>query len=123
MKSRKFWQQGIKECLLAVLFLFLGVMEAGADIYLTRNFSVTGFLRHEFAVHTAGQNPNNKVYHKDNNWLNLSRSFFQTEWTFRPNDTFKLYSKIRVMWDQTNGLDSNLKDYDAFPLATPRYGI
>lgn len=116
-----------KTWLLMFLFLFVGVMDARADILLTDSLSVTGFVRQMFSVHTTGPNPNNKdsrysVGQEDNNWLNLSRTQIQTEWTFEPTDTFKLFANMRFIWDQTDSLDSNLESYDAFPLSTPHYG-
>jgi hypothetical protein len=80
------------------------------------------------AVHTGETNPNNasplspKINQTDRNIINLSRTFFQTEWTYLPNDTFKLYSKVKLISDQTEALDGDLKEYNAFPLGTPRYG-
>ncbi|MFZ3115815.1 MAG: DUF1302 family protein [Syntrophales bacterium] len=117
----KFWLT--KKWLLVLPILFLGVGEAKAEIQLSDTFSVTGYLRHELAVHTGKMNPNNTVIgQQDNNAINLSRTFFQTEWAYNPNTTFNVFSKVKVISDQTQGLDNNLNDYDAFPLATPRYG-
>jgi hypothetical protein len=106
------------------LFLFFGVMGARAEIMLGDNLILTGFVRQSLAVHIAEMNPNNEatVGQEDNNWCNLSRTHFQAELTFKPNDVLKLYSKFRVIYDQTNSLDSNLSSYDAFPLNTPHYG-
>lgn len=117
----EFWLT--KKWLLIFSILFLGVMEAKAEIQLSDTLSVTGYLRHELAVHTGKMNPNNTLIgQKDNNALNLSRTFFQTEWAYNPNSTFNVFSKVKVISDQTQGLDDKLNDYDAFPLATPRYG-
>lgn len=109
-----------RKWLFVVSLLFLGVMEARAEVKLSDTLSVTGFLKHQLAVNTAGKNPNN-VKQEDRNSINLSRTFFQTEWTYLPNDNFKLYSKVKLISDQTEALDSDLKKYDAFPLSTPRY--
>jgi len=115
-----------RKWLLVFSILFLGVMEARAEVMLSDTFSVTGFLRHQVAVHTGETNPNNAspnaTKQTDRNTLNLSRTFFQTEWTYLPNDAFKLYSKVKLISDQTEALDSDLKEYNAFPLGTPRYG-
>ncbi|MFZ3253234.1 MAG: DUF1302 family protein [Syntrophales bacterium] len=115
----KFWLT--KKWLLIFPILFLSVMEAKAEVQLSDTLSVTGLLRQELAVNTAEKNPNNGTQ-ADRNSIKLSRSFFHTEWTYEPNDTFKVFSKVKVISDQTQGLDNNLNDYDAFPLATPRYG-
>ena len=109
-----------RKWLLVFLFLFLGVKEARA-IDLTDTFSVTGLLRQELAVNAGEKNPNN-ITQEDRNTINLSRTFFHTEWTYLPNDIFKLFSKVKLISDQTQGLDNNLLDYNAFPLSTPRYG-
>ena len=115
-----------RKWLLVFSLLFLGVMEARAEVKLSDTLSVTGFLRHEMAFHTGEMNPNNarpnSTMQVDSNLINLSRSFFQTEWTYLPDDAFKLYSKVKLMYDQTEALDNNIKNYNAFPLGTPRYG-
>ena len=116
-----------KTWLLMFLFVFVGVMNASADIRLTDSLSVAGFVRQMVGVHAAGPNPNNKdsiysVGQEDNNRLNLSRTQIQTEWTFKPTDTFKLFANMRFIWDETDSLDNNLESYDAFPLSTPHYG-
>ena len=109
--------------LLVLFMVFWGVMEARADIQLTDDLSVTGLFRQELAVHTGEKNPTPGPWTTmERNTINLSRSFFHTEWTYKPSDTFKLYSKVKVLSDQTAGLDSRLNNYDAFPLATTRYG-
>lgn len=91
--------------------------KAGAEIQLTDCFSVTGFLRHELGVHVGGQNPNNPD--QDNYDFTLSRTWFQTEWTYTPVDRFKLFAKVRLMSDTTEDIDHELSDYDAFPLDVP----
>ncbi len=116
-----------KAWLLILFFLFAGVGDVNAEINLTDSLSITGFVRQMLAVHTAGPNPHNEdsfnsVGQEDNNWLNLSRTQVQTELTFKPTDTFKLFANVRFIWDQTDLLDDDLKSYDAFPLSTPHYG-
>ncbi len=116
-----------KTCIFIFLFLFMGVMDASAGIMLTDDLSVSGFFRQMLGIHAAGPNPNNQdsfrsVGQEDNNLLNLSRTQFQTEWTYKPNHMFKVFANMRVIHDQTDMLDDDLKDYDAFPLSTARYG-
>ena len=114
-----------KKWLLVFSIVFLSVTEASAaGVQLTDTLSVTGLLRHELAIHAAGKkNPNNTLLGQaDKNTVDLSRTVFRTEWTYKPNDIFKLYSKVRVISDQTEALDDDLLDYDAFPQSTPRYG-
>ncbi len=102
---------------------FLGVTEAMAEVKLTDNLAVAGYLRQELAVHTGEKNPTPGPWTTaERNSLNLSRTFFQTEWMYNPNDTFKVFSKVKMLYDQTAALDDKLNDYNAFPLATPRYG-
>ena len=112
-----------RKWLLVFPILFLGAMEARAEVKFSDTLSVTGFLRHQLAVHTGENNPTNaRIGQVDRNKINLSRTTFLTEWTYVPNDTFKLYSKVTLMSDQTEALDSKLMKYNAFPLGTPRYG-
>lgn len=85
-----------------------------AEIKLTDSLSVTGFLRHEIGIHTAGSNPNNPG--QDAYDFSMSRSWFQSQWTYQPWERLKAFANIRLMWDQTDNLDSNLRSYDAFPL-------
>lgn len=104
---------------LGALLAMWGSQQAKAEIQLCgAEFTVTGFLRYEMGIHTAEQNPNN-VAQEDNNRLNLSRAFFQTEWTYTPTDVFRLYSNVRMTSDQTQSWDSDLEDYDAFPVDVP----
>jgi hypothetical protein len=110
-----------KTWLLMFLFLFIGVIDARADIELADDLIITGYVRQMLAYHVTHQNPNNAAQ-EDNNWANLSRTHFQTELTYRPNVNFKLFAKMRFIWDSTESLDSELLNYDAFPLSTPHYG-
>ena len=103
-----------KTWLFMFLFLLVGVMDARAEILLTDSLSVTGFVRQMVGFHAAQENPNNKdssysVGQEDNNWLNISRTQLQTEWTYKPTDTFKLFANMRFIWDQTDSLDNNLE--------------
>ena len=104
------------------IFLFFGIInEATADIMLSDRLSVGGFLKYQLTVHTAQKNPYN-TEQEDNNSINLSRAFFVTDWTYRPANNVKIFSKLRLIHDSTNDIDDDLGNYNAFPLATPRYG-
>jgi len=103
--------------ILGITFLFIQTVKA--DIRITNSFSVTGFLRYELGIHTGPRNPNNSP--DDNHDFTLSRTFFQTEWTYKPSEAFKLYSKIRFIGDQTDRMDDELHSYDAFPVDVPKY--
>jgi hypothetical protein len=74
-------------------------------------------MRYEVGLHTAGANPNLPENHD----LSLSKFFFQTEWTYQPTDVFKLFANTRVMADATQSWDSDLLDYNAFPIDVPDY--
>jgi hypothetical protein len=104
----------IWKLVLIMLLLLAGLKPAGAEIQITDNLSVTGFLRYELGVHTGGNNPNNPLQ-DGNHDFTLSRTFLVTEWTYEPSDNFKLYAKPRIIWDQTHDIDRNLRSYDAFP--------
>ena len=114
-----------KSLLLVFLLFFAGVIDASADIYLTDNLVLAGFLRHSMAFSMGVTNPYNKFAgtQQDNNWLNLSRSTFQTELTYTPTDIFRFHTKMRVVYDQTDMLDSNLQEWDHFVMpGGTRYG-
>ena len=117
-----------KTWLFVFIFFLVGVMDAGAEIRITDSLSVSGYIRQMLGIHAAQLNPNNAaapafgVGQECNNRISLSRTQFQTEWTFKPTDTFKLFANIRFIYDQTDLLENDLKTYDAFPLSTPHYG-
>jgi hypothetical protein len=103
---------------LALVFSVVGAREVRGDISIIGDkLTVTGFLRYELGMHTGGRNPNNRG--QDNFDFTLARGFFQTEWTYKPTSTFKLFSKIRMMTDQTYHWDSELDRYNAFPVDVP----
>jgi len=109
-----------KIIILKTVFVLLLVMAAGdvrADIALSDCFSVAGYMRYELGIHTAESNPNLPENHD----LSLSRFFFQTEWTYQPSDVFKLYAITRILGDTTYHWDSDLDDYNAFPVDVPDY--
>jgi len=113
MKTKTFMFLGI----VIGLLLIMGEFQATrAEIQLTDNLSVAGFLRYEMGIHVAQENPNNARFGRDNNDLNLARSFFQTEWTYKPSDNFKIYSNIRITGDQTYRWDDEIVKYNAFPV-------
>ncbi|RLC32599.1 MAG: hypothetical protein DRH37_00185 [Deltaproteobacteria bacterium] len=115
-----------KRCwMLVFLVFFVGVVDARADIYLTDNLVLAGFFRHAMAVSMGVMNPYNKYAgtQRHNNWLNLSRSTFQTELTYMPTDIFRFYTRTRVVYDQTDMLDDHLHEYDHFAMpGGVRYG-
>ena len=101
----------------AVFVMVLGVVtQSRAEISLCGDeFTMTGFLRYEFALHIAESNPNLEENHD----INLSRAFFQTEWNYKPTDVFKVFAKARFTSDQTSQWDSHLDEYNAFPVDVP----
>ena len=120
----------VKTWLLVGLFLFTGVAYAIADIQIWGDkFTMTGLIRHQLVFNMGSTNPYNKnrqflpppppeqagyAVQDDKNWCNLSRTWFITEWKFEPNDMFKTYAKVRIVWDTTQNLDSDLYEYDPF---------
>jgi hypothetical protein len=100
-----------------VMFLVMAVSSARAEIPLTSCLSVAGYLRYEVGLHTAGSNP----FLQENHDISLSKFFFQTEWTYQPTDRFKVFANTRVMADATQQWDSDLLDYNAFPIDVPDY--
>jgi len=116
-----------KTWLFVGLFLFVGVTGARAEIELLgEKLTLTGFVRHQSVFNIAYSNPYNGPdgynVQQDHNWLNLSRTWLVTELNYKPTDIFKLYAKMRFIWDQTTNLDGALYEYDAITLSTPHYG-
>lgn len=100
--------------------LFLGIGNALATVQLAgEEFTVTGFLRYEFALHTGPRNPAN-VFQTENNEVQFSRFWLQAEWNYEPYEKLRIFAKTRAFWDQTQGLESDLEpSYDAFPIDVP----
>ena len=96
--------------------LLISPQGANAEIKITDCFSLAGFARYEFGIHTAESNPNLAENHD----LSLSRFFLQTEWTYKPTDKFKLYANIRFLGDTTSLWDDDVRNYDAFPVDVPK---
>jgi len=118
----------MKKKILACLGVVLGIFvltgasqTLKAEVTLVDGFSVSGFLRYELGINVGQMNPNNSAYQNERNSLNLSRTFLQTEWTYKPSDKFKLFANIRVTGDQTEELSGQLGRYNAFPLHDPKY--
>jgi hypothetical protein len=86
------------------------------------DFRVHGFLRYEPSIHIAGRNWNNDPLQKDNNWLNLSRAWFQIEPEVKLGDFLKFYSKIRFISETAPNIDGDLYHFEALPLEFPRNG-
>jgi len=114
MKVNSIWKLG-----LAIILALIQANGARADIQLTEDFSVTGFLRYELGVHVGPRNLNNNP--DDNHDFTISRTFFQTEWTYKPSDRFKFFSKLRFIGDQVDQLDSAIDSFNAFPVDVPKY--
>ncbi|SPD74137.1 exported hypothetical protein [uncultured Desulfobacterium sp.] len=113
-----------KLCLCSIVALFILLIgEAKAAIQLADNFFLRGLFRHQMIYNMGQLNPNNLSVQDDKNHINLSRTWLITELEYKPTDIFKVYSKMRFIWDQTTHLDDELYDYNAFPLSTPHYGI
>ncbi|MCP4683450.1 MAG: DUF1302 domain-containing protein [Desulfobacterales bacterium] len=118
-----------KTWLLAVLFLFVGVASAGAEIQLWGDkLTVTGFLRHQLVYNMGSMNPYNGPprtgygVQSEKNDINLSRTWFVSEFNYRPSHMFKLFAKTRLIYDQTDMLDDNLPEYNSMALSTEHYG-
>jgi hypothetical protein len=99
------------------MLVVMTVSSARAEISLSECLSVAGYMRYEVGLHTAGANP----HLPENHDITLSKFFFQTEWTYQPTDVFKLFANTRVLADATQSWDSDLLDYNAFPIDVPDY--
>nr|MBP7323619.1 hypothetical protein [Deltaproteobacteria bacterium] len=106
-------------------FLVIGIVmlarpaENRAEIQLSDTLSLSGYVRYELGLHAAEQNPNNAALYDDNNDINLARSFFQTEITYKPSSVFKLFANVRFSADQTAQWDGDIDDYNAYPVDVP----
>ena len=80
------------------------------------DFRVHGFLRYEPSIHIAGRNWNNDPLQKDNNRLNLSRTWLQIEPEGKLGDFLRFYSKLRFISETAPNIDRNLYHFDALPL-------
>ncbi len=114
-----------KAWLLSFLFLIVGVTNAQADIQLTENLNLSAFFRQWLVLNTGTGNPNNlnsagKIQKHD---LNLSRSMFQFELNYSPNDIFRFYMKNRITHDQTYMLQHEVDQYDTSPWTAVHHGL
>jgi hypothetical protein len=102
-----------------IIFLLLGmaIKEVKANVPITEDLTLGGFVRYEFGIHTGKANPNLSSDYD----LQLSRFFLNTEWTYKPSDHFKLFANIRLTEDTTSLWDGRLGNYNAFPVDVPRY--
>lgn len=80
------------------------------------DFAVHGFLRYEPSIHIGGRNWNNDPLQKDNNTLNLSRSWLQIQPQGNLGDYIKFYGNFRFINESADNLDSNVHHFEAFPM-------
>jgi hypothetical protein len=99
--------------MLLTLFFVMGSRQGSAIEIWEDKLDLSGFLRYELCLHTATKNP----LYEENHKFNLVRAFFQTEWEFTPTDRFKLYSKVKLIHDQTDNMNGD--SFDAFPRSAP----
>lgn len=98
-----------------VLLLLTGLTVKNAGAFIVNDqFSIDGFARYEFGIHTGQANPNH--VNGDNFDLTLSRFFLQTEWKYKPSQYFSLFANIRATEDTTTLWDNHLANYNAFPV-------
>ena len=113
----------VKLWLLVILFLFVGVTDAKAEIELTDTLTMTGFLRQMCAVNIGTGNPRTLAENDgDKNRFNLIRTMLEAEFDYVPTDAFKVHAKTRFIYDMTYMLDSNLGQYDTRIWMPNRYG-
>jgi len=105
--------------IIIVFIVLVAWKDAGAVFNFSDCFSMTGFVRYEFGIHTGQSNPNFPP--GDNHKLSLSRFSLQTEWTYQPTDSFRAFAIIRATGDTTSLWDDKLHKYNAFPVDVPEY--
>ncbi|MFH0814415.1 MAG: DUF1302 family protein [Pseudomonadota bacterium] len=108
--------------LIAFMVLLVGQEGWCTLQYMDGKFTVNGFLQSQFRLHIGGQNPNNNQFRplsEGNHKVNMFRNMLQLELNYAASDTFSLFSKIKYINESSGGLDSNLRQYEAFPLEYP----
>ncbi len=119
-----------KAWLMVIVFLLVGAVSAEARItFLDGKLSITGMFRQQVAYNMGHINTYNSTapsmgnVQNDKNEINLCRSWLFLEADYRPSDTFRLFVKLRGIYDQTNLVDDKLASYNALHLSpTADYG-
>ncbi|MBW1829900.1 MAG: hypothetical protein JRI74_10825, partial [Deltaproteobacteria bacterium] len=116
-----------KVWLFILLFLMVGVTNARADVQLTDNLTLNGFLRQTAVMSIGTSNANLETYQAtegsgDKPDFNLIRTMLQLELNYQPTDIFRLYMKGRGTHDQTYMWQSDLGRYNTTPWTFDRHG-
>jgi hypothetical protein len=115
-----------KTWLIVFLFLIVGVTNARADIELTDNLTIFGFLRQTATMSMGTNNPTLEAYQAVNGGkkpdFNLIRTLLQIELNYQPTEIFRLYMKTRATHDQTYMWQSDLGSYNTTPWTYEHHG-
>jgi len=114
-----------KAWLIVIVFLFISVVNAEARFsFLDGDLTVIGMLRQQLVINMGHSNPYNSNppptglgLQTDKNRINLCRTWLMLEFDYRPNNTFRFFTKLRGIYDQTNLVDSDLSGYNALALS------
>jgi len=117
-----------KVWLFILLFLMVGVTNARADVQLTDNLTLNGFLRQTAVMSMGTTNANLETYQAtegsgDKPDFNLIRTMLQLELNYQPTDIFRLYMKGRGTHDQTYMWQSDLGRYNTTPWTYDHHGF
>jgi hypothetical protein len=116
-----------KAWLFILLFLMVGVTNARADVQLTDNLTLNGFLRETAVMSIGTANPSLEAYQAskgsgDKPDFNLLRTLLQLELTYQPTDIFRVYMKGRATHDHTYMWQSDLDRYNTTPWTYDHHG-
>ena len=122
--------RGEKAWLLVFVFLFVGAVDARADINLTDNLTLSGIARYTSVMSIGSENPDLMALNNsagggeiDKPRFNLLRSMLQMELNYQPTDIFRFFIKSRITHDQTYLLQgNNLNDYNTTPWTDEHHG-
>jgi hypothetical protein len=111
-----------KAWLFILLFLIVGVTDARAELQLTDNLLLSGFIRETAVMAIGTPNPDLDALGIDKPRWNLLRTMLQMELNYQPTDIFRFFIKGRAVHDHTYMWQSDLPKYNTTPWMYERHG-